>query len=248
MREDEVEEYLESVSMDITFLEEKLQNDIQNPAITSLSKPKVASSLENLRRCLDYITKDVFEIVILPSLTNFPEEKREKLRKNSKFPYGKDLSQFTSMLNSSLPDLENLDQDVFMEFKSIQLFENKQSTVYDLCSRTNTLKHDHSNQIKQELNDGLIVEDSFYIKNSSDILFVDCSIEDKKIDYLRINDSDTCDVELIANLPLELRSINHRTTFCFKDSKIDVLNLITHSLIIILKFKEKIYYLLQKNI
>ena len=140
----------------IKHSEEKIKT-IEKDYLAALDKQEIPNSLiidiknfmENLRSALDYMAHDIYEFAINPIIP-----KRKKIY----FPYGKVENDFKSGVGSSLPDLENLNPDLFSIIKSIQPYETENDWLCDFCDILNQKKHESLKPQEKEVEKELHID------------------------------------------------------------------------------------------
>ncbi len=98
----------------------------------------VKNLMENLRSSLDYMAHDIYESCCQAARIAAGRSDPRSIY----FPYGQTEADFRSGVGNSLPDLQNINPDVYDLIASIQPFRCNDGWLYDLCSILNEKKHD----------------------------------------------------------------------------------------------------------
>ena len=126
-RYSDIQELLEEVNDNITFLNDQKESAKSNEDIVKVSSPKLKSALEHLRSCLEYCSQDIAKSV-LGIATN-----------RIYFPYGRTEQDFNASLGRNLPGLSG---SYLGLVKGLQPYECGDEWLIFLCSFTNINKHD----------------------------------------------------------------------------------------------------------
>lgn len=129
-RYDDIHELLTEVATASKELEAAYKIAAMSEDVQSVLRPKVKSSLEHLRSCLEYCAQDTYEAIVKGQV------------KRLYFPYGKDEATFKKSVKNHLPNLETLAPRVFHIYESVQPHKSQESWLIDLCDHTNFNKHD----------------------------------------------------------------------------------------------------------
>lgn len=236
LREEDISALLAEVNSNISTIEEEIEKVISDKSIKEVLKPKVKSCLEHLKSCLDFCAHDIYELILQPIL-GVPKG-------NIYFPYGRTFEDFFRALNNNkFKQLRRYSEAVYTLVESIQPFKAKNDWLIDLCSSTNYNKHDRLGN--QERADGLILGTGtspiIKVDDKSSVTFVDCRFDNKEVNKLTI---DKGEVETDADLDKLGLYIISWVDFTFKDTGINILNLLKESNKYINEFQTKLYNLL----
>ncbi|MCX6709327.1 MAG: hypothetical protein NTW67_06825 [Candidatus Woesearchaeota archaeon] len=137
MRKEQVESLLSHAKTDLARIESEYNNALRQKNISDSLKIDIKNLLENLRSILDYVAHDIYEQKIKPDRIANSRPDIQKIY----FPYGKIQKDFNSGLGSFLPNLINIDNDLFLIIESIQPFKVGDNWLCDFCDITNEKKH-----------------------------------------------------------------------------------------------------------
>ncbi len=238
MRDNDIKVLLEFTSNLIKEIEEEKNKSIKDESKLELFKPRIKTCLENLRSCLDYSAQDIYDFYKLKVTTS-------KLKKFNKiyFPYSENSTNFKKHFNTNYPDLKILIPAVYVLIESIQPYRNSGTWLLDLCKQTNNIKHNEltkQTKVKSKLvniSDGAIVGEGS-----------DCVISGNIIDgVIQSNDVVIKNNEIISNVDLNGSDIIilDKLNYYFKDTKINIIELMKISHIGISRFIEQLYLLLK---
>lgn len=243
MRQIDINELLEEVKQNITIIQNEYAKALSDYSLRDVLKPKVKSTLEHLRSCLDYIAMDIYESVIEPSNKQSKDKQRAKIY----FPYSKSKHGFSQVLNKNLPNLQSSNKDVYKLVEGVQPFMCHNSWLVKLCKFTNDMKH--NGLIKQERKDkratvipGLIhmegggtvtFQNSVYVRHSPN------GVEQIPLNFTFNNDLPLSDLDPRLGA-LRINWVDFR----FEGTDTGVLNLLTKSSDEMTKLADQIYRLL----
>lgn len=172
MRNDDVTELLNEVTLINQEIEKNIERANKDLNIKEIVKPKVKSSLEHLRSCLDYLSHDIYDYVYA-STDGLSEDEREK--KIVYFPYGRNSNDFHSSLGKSFKNIKNINPDIYNLLESIQPYASGQNWLIDLCQITNSMKHNKLFKQKRRDNKDLKVGNFIYISGFNKTKSIDIS-------------------------------------------------------------------------
>lgn len=143
MRKDSVKALLDHAANDLSGSDLKNIEKQYNKALSEKKIPTplqidVKNFMENLRSALDYMAHDIYEIILKPERDKNGEQPIEKIY----FPYGKTENDFKSRIGSSLPNLNNLNLDIFQLIETLQTHKCNDDWLYQFCHILNEKKHD----------------------------------------------------------------------------------------------------------
>lgn len=233
-RQNDVLELLNEVKINIIDLEKKINDAKSDSHISNVLKPKVKTSLEHLRSCLDFCAKDIFSIVLRPKLGE---------RNVSYFPYGSNKEEFLKSLKKhGFLLLKNYDAVIYSLVESIQPHECRNNWLYNLCRLTNSNKHDRLSTQKRL--DGLALTSNdktiVHVDNTSTVVIQNSIFDGKYVERLVLDKGQVA----LDGLIEDGLSIIDWTEFVFKDSGINIIELITRSSENIDMFQTELYKLL----
>ncbi|MEK3868195.1 hypothetical protein MHH60_32560 [Paenibacillus sp. FSL H7-0716] len=243
MRHSDIVELLNEVQDILAFLDNQINVASTDTTILEISKPKVKSSLEHLRSCLDYAAHDIYDN-IYRAIDGKTEEQRNRM--NIYFPYGKILNDFHSSLGRSFPRLGLVNQGVYKLMKSIQPFSCQSNWLYDFCELTNKIKH--VEQKKQErhpmqrITAGKFFQVEYRTKGQNSIHVSGNVINGVKQE----KDINVKDGQIITSSSETdtFMKVTDFSEFIFKDTRINVFNLLKESYENINTFIKKLYVIL----
>jgi len=137
MRQDYVGALISHTKAHFPVIEKEYEASLQREDIDPVLRISVKNFMENLRSALDYLARDIYDMVIRP-VTNAG---RQLDISRVMFPYGKDRKSFSAMINSRLPDLNSVNPAVFSLVEHVQPHRYGSSWLYDLCHIVNENKH-----------------------------------------------------------------------------------------------------------
>ena len=122
----DIDELLAETYSNVEFLKTQLALAKTDESVANLSKPKIKSTLEHLRSCLEYSAHEIAERVL-------------KIRHGKiYFPYGVDEQEFVLSVKRNLPGLSGTYYELV---ESIQPHINGNDWLIKLCKFTNHNKH-----------------------------------------------------------------------------------------------------------
>lgn len=124
----EIEENIEKI---------KGYNQIANydNTIKVLLRPKVKSTLEHLRSCLDYMLHDIDDY--------YAKENNDLPREKIYFPYKPSKKDFQNYMKKDFPNLNIQNYTLYKIIEHTQVHKCKDNWMHDLCKLTNDNKHDN---------------------------------------------------------------------------------------------------------
>lgn len=138
MRKNDVFELLAHVKQDMEGMIEEYQSSLENKNIQPKLKIDIKNLMENLRSILDYTAHDIYD----SSLRNYRTSSGKRQINRIYFPYGKDDTDFRSMLGNNLPELDTINPTIFDIVESLQPHKANSPWLLDLCNLVNQNKHD----------------------------------------------------------------------------------------------------------
>ncbi|MFS8606332.1 hypothetical protein LRO89_27580 [Priestia megaterium] len=222
MREKNSRLLIEECEETLEQIKNKFDEAFQDPSIKEITIPKVKSFLEHCRSILEYIAKDIFEMVI-------PIEQRtRKLNSKGKdkevyFPYGKYRKIFKSSVSKNLPGLKNSDPVIYNLLESIQDYQKESDNVFltYMCKLTNDNKHDDLTENERKSNLYTNVGNIARVAQGGQITFNNCSFDGVPSGNFSIRNGK---IEGNINPALLNQVFNYEEGhFVFKDTKKDVL-------------------------
>lgn len=165
MRCEDIDSLLEEVKEYIELIEGKYKEAKEDNSIKYVFKPKVKSSLEHLRSCLDYCAQDIYDKYCVAG------------NKKIYMPYGRIENDFKSAVGSYFGDLKKTNSNIYNLLESIQPYRNRNSYIVTLCELCNYNKHNNLSD-QQRVNKG---ESSIYCQ---------CIVVNKDCDPKEIDEED----------------------------------------------------------
>jgi hypothetical protein len=166
LRLTDIEELLIETSGNIKIIESEYKKANDDRNIQSILKPKVKSSLEHLRSCLDYMAHDIYFFIYLK---NDKTIKEEKTKQKIYFPYGRNENDFKSSLGRMFKNLYIINKNIFLLIESIQPYKSNNSWLADFCDITNTMKHSELLKQKRHDKEAIKVLNSIYIEDFKNV-------------------------------------------------------------------------------
>ena len=237
MRKDEVKALLEHAEKDLNKIETKYNDALRSKDISNELKIDIKNFLENLRSVLDYMANDIYECKIHPHRTTSGQPDI----KNVYFPYGKTLGDFNSGIGRGLPELGDIDNDLYLLVESIQPHITNDSWLYDFCDITNQKKHDSLTPQERIENNTTSLGGNIRIGAGARVVMHNCLVNGIPVSSNDVNN------EPLENFDSRLNV--QRTTwisFNFSDTNIAVLPFLKKIHSNINSFSDKIYLHLSK--
>lgn len=236
MRKIDIEEQIKYVTGLIIEIRSLYVKTLNDPSTNELYKPTVMTCLNSLRSCLDYAAKDIYEYLV----ENFPDT---KYINQIHFPYAENESKFDKYANDKLPGLKTNSPEIYRIIMEQQSFSAKTNWLNDLCDLTNASKHDELPKQDRKDNVEVNIGSGGIVISGSNNIVINSTVGHTHVHYLSTKDGrvDT----LITNKEADISIINW-TNFTFKDTNINVLNFLSHSLKQVKKLKNKIYRIIEQ--
>lgn len=133
MNKQQIEQLLEHSEVKLVSIKRVYEESLQKQEIDLSLLIDVKNLLENLRSCLDYVANDIAEnVLILPkgSKVYFPIVEPMK-----------DIVSYRGSVNRNLPNLENVNNKLFVLIESFQPYHADKKWLADFATITNELKH-----------------------------------------------------------------------------------------------------------
>lgn len=136
MRKTQVFALLNHANEDLNKIESEYNNALKNKTIPDSLKIDIKNFLENLRSSLDYMAHDIYEQKIEP----YRKVNNKQDIGNIYFPYGENVNAFKSRIGACLPELNNIDKNLYSLIESIQSHLTNDNWLCDFCNITNEKK------------------------------------------------------------------------------------------------------------
>jgi len=243
LRHVDIKELLEESKQNISIIQDEYARAIYDYSLRDVLKPKVKSTLEHLRSCLDYIAMDIYELILEPSIDSAKNQQSSKIY----FPYSKSKHTFNKILNKNLPNLELYNKEIYRLVEGVQPFKCKSNWLVKLCKYTNDMKHD--GLIKQERKDKktTIIPGLIHMEGGGTVTFQDSVYirhTPHGVEKIPLNFTINNDLPL-PNLDPRLRTLRiNWIDFRFEGTDTSVLDILTKSYNEVTKLTDCIYKLL----
>ncbi len=237
-RYDDIIALLIDAGQNIMVIELTIRQARYDLSVREILKPKIKSTLEHFRSCLDYCALDIFEQLISNECVD---------DKKIYFPYGKNEEIFRKQVKKNLTDtLISSYPDVYLLIESIQSYKLGNAWLEDLCCRTNNMKHNSLSS--QERADGIAIQadDFAYIKadNTSTVILDHVKLEDNFVNSFTYDKGHTLSD---YDFTLTEIKIDNWTEFRFEGTNICVLDFVKKVHRSISDFITQLYRLLSIN-
>ena len=138
MRKNDVFELLAHAKSDIKEIAKEYHSSLKAKNIQPKLQIDIKNLMENLRSTLDYTAHDIYDLLIMSHRSSLGKKQIDKIY----FPYGKDITDFKSMLGNYLPELDVINPDVYSLVESLQPHKSDSPWLFNLCNLVNQNKHD----------------------------------------------------------------------------------------------------------
>lgn len=165
----DIQELLAEVEEISSTLSEFYENARKDKSVLQISRVKVKSALEHLRSILDYCAQDVYLHVY--------GSKPGKLY----FPYAKNEALFNKHLASSFKSLRKRNPKIYNLMASVQPYTSGSNWLIDLCSYTNTNKHNNLTPQVKKIKDSVTIGNLVKISGNSTVTFVNSTVNGVQI-------------------------------------------------------------------
>lgn len=143
MRRPDIEELFKEVNEYLDLIKKQYKDAISDRNKKEILKPKVKSSLEHLRSCLDYLAHDLYDFIYKPNDGLTKVERENKVYKKLYFPYGIDSQVFRRSVGKVLCNLYRKNRYVYELLESVQPYKSSSKWLVNLCLENNHIKHNN---------------------------------------------------------------------------------------------------------
>jgi len=239
MRKEQTSALIEHATQGLEGIATEYSKALVAQKISAKLQIDIKNFMENLRSALDYMAKDIYEIIIKPVRDRAGEKTIDKIY----FPYGKSENDFKSRIGACLPKLEILNSDIFSLIESMQPHKLKDDWLYIFCNIVNEKKHDNLTPQVKEVRRGLKIE----LPGGVISLGPNATISGGGVIKSGNEKIEIKDDIISGNSPAKHTTPGVRQTiieweaFLFEDTNIDVLPLLKKALQRINKLNESLY-------
>lgn len=234
MRREDIQELIKDIKDNIEIIDNQYEKAIDDDSIKSVLKPKVKSSLESLRSCLEYCAHDIYD--------KYYNEEIEKIY----FPYGKKAQNFRSSAGKYFRNLKNINPEVYNLLESIQPYKCGSDWLIELCELTNHNKHNSLSRQERIDRGAVSILGLAYIENSKNVHISNNYINGVHQGSDIIIDNNGKAIYDKETVNLQVEQINW-VEFKFEDTNIGVKEILKESLSEIEKFVESLYKKITKE-
>lgn len=230
MRKVDVNSFILHSKSKLINIEKQYNDSLAQKTISGDLKIEIKNYMENLRSALDYMARDIHENILGP------------LTKEIKFPYGKNIVDFRSMINNNLSNLKEVSPETYGLLEKIQDFQNIDYSIAKFCELCNEKKHNNLiPQVRIEQNE-TVIGNAIRAGPGSFVAMHNCLINDIPINSENINN------EPLENFDprLNVKRIVW-VSFKFRDTNIEVMQLLRITLDRISKLYNELYSILENN-
>jgi hypothetical protein len=242
-RREQVNDFLNEALKILRNLEDAKQNAISDRTQKNLAISKVAHISNLLRMSLDYLTRDIFNSVLLIRIRNRTSKTKNKANHRIYFPYGLSSEDFSRSVDKNLNGLHAANLKIYEALKEAQDFSMHGNILGKFCQIHNRIKHDNSVQIRKNKNIVHVGHPSLLkVSDCSNINFKGIVINNKRVD-LAIGDSND-ETTVSTNTPEEVFIETVDANFYFPEFEVDVVAFLTESHAQVENLTRKVYSLL----
>lgn len=210
-RYDDIRALLFDAGANIILIESSIKKARYDASVREVLKPKIKSSLEHFRSCLEYCAQDIFE-ELMPNEYNAD--------RMIYFPYGSDEETFRKRVKKNLTEkFISMYPEIYSHIESIQAYKVNDTWLDDLCDRTNTMKH--RNLTNQNRADGISIGDGLIkIDNTSTGILQNVEVSGSLINHFIYKDG-----KVVSDFDFESSEIKieNWTEFRFEGTNVCIL-------------------------
>ena len=234
----DIEELLIEVEEISSTISELYENARKDKSVLQISRVKVKSALEHLRSILDYSALDAYMCVY--------KNKPGKLY----FPYAKNEALFNKHLANNFKSLRQKNPNIYNLIASVQPHMSGSNWLIDLCTYTNTNKHNNLTSQVKKTKDSVTIGNLIKLSGASTVTFVNSTANGIQIGKdsstpVTISDAMT-DKEIVSQLNpdnpyLPVTRVAEKVNFFIDGSSNDALKFIQDAKARISRFVDQLY-------